>query len=124
MVTVSKRVTRLSLQESSATLSANTSSRCPSGERLSSTPSLCSSQSSLFSTPGTTGAGERMPWRVAFQRTISLPPSVLGPPLRAVLASADRAPAPGALLPHGALHGSAGTGPAPGCYDAREATER
>src|SRR5215218_9529822 len=76
-------MTRWRRQESSATLSANTISRCPSGCRLSSTPSRCSSQSSAFSTPGTTGAGERIPWRVAFQRATSLPSSVLGPPTNA-----------------------------------------
>src|SRR5918993_1389731 len=73
-------MTRWSLHESSATLSASTSSRCPSGCRLSSMLSLCSSQSSVFSTPGTTGAGERMPWRVAVPRATSLPSPVLGSP--------------------------------------------
>src|SRR5215207_7884658 len=43
-------------------------------------PSLCSCHSSLFPRPGTTGAGELMPCRVAFQRTISLPSAVRGPP--------------------------------------------
>src|SRR5215210_1300406 len=43
-------------------------------------PSLCSCQSSVFSRPGTTGAGELMPWRVAFHLTIALPSWVAGPP--------------------------------------------
>src|SRR5215203_5232092 len=70
-----------SRHKSSATLSASVSSRCPSGWRLSSTPSRCSSQSSFFSTPGITGAGERMPCCVAFHFTTSLPSWVAGPPL-------------------------------------------
>jgi hypothetical protein len=43
-------------------------------------PSRWVSQSSFFSTPGTTGVGERMPCRVAFYFTTSLPSWVAGPP--------------------------------------------
>src|SRR5688572_19243043 len=99
MVSVSYRVTRWSLQESSATRSARVSSRCPTGERFSRMPLRCSSQSSSFSKPGTTGLGEVMAWVVEFHLTTALPCAVLGPPasLPAIIGSF--------LLPS-VLHGS------------------
>jgi predicted alpha/beta hydrolase family esterase len=57
-----------------------TRSRRPSGERVSRTPARCASQSSALSIPGTTGAGEQRPWRVAFRLDLSLPPAVPRPP--------------------------------------------
>src|SRR5215213_6482396 len=65
MDSVSKRMTRRNLQESSAALSAKINSRCPTGERLSRKPSLWYSHSSASSTPGRPepGSGCRGGWR-------------------------------------------------------------